>query len=77
MARALAIGLSGATQVLTAGVTYWVLGTSEWPDLLGRLAGYVINLAIAEAWLRHESAHLPAPAKRSRRLDATPTATVG
>ena len=51
MARAMAIGFSGATQVLTAGVVFGIFGTNAWLELLGMTAGYVINLAIAEVWL--------------------------
>lgn len=81
MARAMALGLSAATQVLTAGVVFGLLGTNAWLDLLGMTAGYVINLAVAEVWLRLPQGHAQASSSSSSSLSSsavpTPAKIVG
>lgn len=52
MVRAYAIGLAAGTQVFTGGVSGAVFGSSVLAADLGKAAGWVINLAVAEWALR-------------------------
>ena len=52
MVRAYALGLGAGTQAFTEGVTEAVVGTGELSGDLAKLAGWVINLGVAELAIR-------------------------
>jgi uncharacterized membrane protein len=54
MVRAYAIGLGAGTQAFTLGIGQGILGTTELTTALFNLAGWVINLAIAEWAIRRQ-----------------------
>ena len=76
MIRAYAIGLAAGTQAFTEGIVDALAGNGELTGDLAKGAGWVINLAIAEAVIRRSTApHAPlstrqvgpVPADRSHR----------
>jgi hypothetical protein len=60
MTRAYAIALAAGTQALTIGVGGAMFGKTVMVTDLSTLAGWVINLALAEAIIRRRGAHSPA-----------------
>lgn len=69
MVRAFALGLGAGTQVFTLGFGEVILGKSELSGALLNAAGWVINLAVAEAAIRR-------PSWRGGRLAATRVPTL-
>jgi hypothetical protein len=64
MTRAYALALGAGTQVLTLSLGEAILGTSDLSEALLQGAGWVINLAVAEWFIRR------GPARRSALRDA-------
>ena len=56
MIRAYALGLGAGTQAFTGGITEGVVGSGELSGDLAKLAGWVINLGIAEWAIRRPAA---------------------
>ena len=57
MIRAYAVGLAAGTQSFTEGVAIAIFGSGVLPGDLGKLAGWVVNLAIAEWVIRRMPHH--------------------
>jgi uncharacterized membrane protein len=57
MIRAYAVGLAAGTQAFTEGAAVAIFGSGVLPADLGKLAGWVINLAIAEWVIRRMRRH--------------------
>jgi len=57
MTRAYAIGLAAGTQAFTAGFGEALFGTGVIAADLAKGAGWIINLAVAEATIRHPHRH--------------------
>lgn len=71
MIRAYAIGLAAGTQAFTEGISSSIFGAGVVQDDLAKIAGWVINLAIAE-WIIRRS-----PRTRWRTGTAVPAVTGG
>ena len=77
MMRAYALGLGAGTQALTGGVTEAVFGRGTLSGDLAKLAGWLINLAVAEWFIRHPN-HLRRGRRTSRRAAvSSPTEPAG
>ena len=76
MMRAYALGLGAGTQIFTEGFGKAIFGTGVLTGDLEKLAGWAINLAIAEILIRRHRRPRPTPAARRGRtitlLDAHP-----
>ena len=62
MTRAYAIALGAGTQVFTLGIGKAIVGTSDLSIALLQGAAWVINLAVAERFIRRQSVRRPARA---------------
>ncbi|MEU4605545.1 DUF2306 domain-containing protein [Kribbella sp. NPDC023972] len=62
MARAYALALGAGTQVFTLSIGEAILGTNDLSEAILQGAGWVINLAVAEWFIRRRPAHRSAPA---------------
>ena len=68
MMRGYAIGMGAGTQAFTLGIFLLLMKTPDRPAVFaGHVAGWLINLAVAE-WFIRRPAHVIAPASRSRNL---------
>ena len=68
MTRAYALALGAGTQVFSQGIGNAVFGSNELTTDLGLGAGWVINLAVAEYFIRRRTVRGPRPAKAPARL---------
>jgi uncharacterized membrane protein len=62
MTRAYAIALGAGTQVFTLGIGKAIVGSSDLSIALLQAAAWVINLAVAERFIRRQLVHRPARA---------------
>ena len=59
MTRAYAIAMGAGTQVFTLGLGKMIVGTSDLSIALLQAAAWVINLAVAEHFIRRQRVHRP------------------